>query len=110
MQPWFDYDQTAGLKPDPQNSRYTVWDCDGFPFVVRWSAATGDRLTRWTTQVRNFATLAEAVAAYKRPFRGIDVDLVKYNGGTPGRHLDTLARRKAGKPTKWHDSVPTEMR
>jgi hypothetical protein len=50
------------------------------------------------------------VTAYKRPFCGLSVDLVKYNGKAPGQHLDMLAQRKAKKPTTWANEVPAEMR
>jgi hypothetical protein len=104
-QPWTDYDARAG-----QTGWDNHWDAPNWPFVVRWSVSFPDRLTRWISHTRSFQTLAEALAAYKRPFAGIDVDLVKYNGGKPGQHLTTLARRKAGKPTKWHDKIPNELR
>lgn len=110
LQPWTDYDAAVGRKPDPQNSRHTVWNCDEFPFVVRWSVPVSDRMTRWVTHGRYFKTIEEAVAAYKRGFSGLSVDLVKYNGGQPGKHLDTLAYRKACRKTRWHESVPADLR
>lgn len=98
-QPWLEYDKIVG-----------EWDAENFPFVVRWDVPYPDRLTRWVSHNRAFRTLAEAVAAYKRPFRGLSVDLVKFNGGKPGEHLTRLAWRKCNKPTRWHDTVPLEMR
>jgi len=97
--PWTDY---------PEYGR--SWDVAARPFVVRWYVSYPDRLTRWVSRIREFATMEEAVAAYKRPFRGLSVDLMKYNGGPPGRHMDMLARRKAGKKTKWSDQVPAVLR
>lgn len=78
--------------------------------MVRWSVANSDRLTHWISFNRSFKTMEEAVEAYKLPFKGLSVDLVMFNGGKPGQHLDTLASRKCGKATKWNDKVPTEHR
>lgn len=108
--PWIDYSQNDGYMPDPQNPRYKIWDTAQFPFVVRWSVPTQDRLTRWISHNRNFRTMAEAITAYRRPFAGLSVDCVMFNGKEPGKHLDTLAYRKAGKSTAWHDQVPAELR
>lgn len=110
LQPWNDYPASVGYKPDPSNSRHLIWDTANFPFVVRWDTAASDRLTHWRTHTREFSTLEDAVAAYKRPFRGLSVDLVKYNGGPPGRHLSMLARRKPRGPTQWADDVPADLR
>jgi hypothetical protein len=107
--PWTDYAPAPG-KPDENWRTLNVWDAERFPYLVRWNVATGDRLTKWRTLLREFATLEEAVAAYKRPFRGLSVDLVAYNGGPPGKHLDPLARRKCTKRTTWSDKVPPELR
>lgn len=101
--PWTDY-------PIIPRDRYKGWDAETYPFVVRWSVSYPDRLTRWITHNREFTNMAEAVAAYKRPFAGLSVDLVMYNGKPAGQHLDTLARRKATKPTKWSEQVPVELR
>jgi hypothetical protein len=108
--PWLDTDTKHGQKEDPNYKGRYIWDWEGFPFVVRWSLPVNDRLTRWRTECRQFATLEEAVTQYKRGFTGLSVDLVKHNGGKPGQHLTTLAYRKATKATKWHDSVPLELR
>jgi hypothetical protein len=104
-QPWSDYPEHK--RANPYDS---AWDVNAYPFVVRWYVSYPDRLTRWVTRIREFATLEEAVAAYKRPFRGLSIDLMKYNGKPSGQHLDMLARRKATKPTKWSDQVPVELR
>jgi hypothetical protein len=98
-QPWTEY--RAMTNP---------WDTDAYPYCVRWYVSYPDRLTRWVTRICEFATLEEAVAAYKRPFQGLSIDLIAYNGKPPGQHLDLLARRKATKATKWSDKVPLELR
>lgn len=103
-QPWTDYPLRYSGRTLNQ------WDTTAFPFAVRWYVSYPDRLTRYITNNREFSTLEEAVAAYKRPFRGLSVDLVMYNGKPPGQHLDMLARRKATKPTMWSDQVPVELR
>lgn len=104
-QPWNDY---------PEHKRKDIyspaWDAAAYPFVVRWSIPYPDRLTRWVSRIREFSTLEEAIAAYLRPFKGLSVDLVQYNGKPPGQHLDVLARRKCTKPTKWSNAVPVALR
>lgn len=109
QQPWITYTET-GYMPDPENSRGKIWDTANFPFVVRWSVPISDRLTRYISHNRAFRTMNEAIAAYKMPFKGLSVDCIMFNGGKPGQHLDTLARRNAGKATKWNNTVPMEMR
>ena len=98
-QPWNDYPKAGH-----------PWDTAKFPYIVRWSVSYPDRLTTWITHIREFASLEEAVAAYKRPFKGLSVDLMMFNGGRPGQHMDQLARRKAAKPTEWSEKVPQELR
>lgn len=108
-QPWQVHAET-GYMPDPANPRHHIWDTATFPFVVRWSVPNNDRLTRWTSHNRAFRTMPEAIDAYLMPFKGLSVDCVMFNGGRPGEHLDTLARRKAAKSNVWHDKVPAELR
>ena len=100
-QPWDDY---------PARDRHAQWDVQAHPFIVRWYVAYPDRLTRYVSRIREFATMHEAVAAYKRPFKGLSVDLMMFNGKPPGQHLDCLARRQCTKKTKWNEQVPRELR
>ena len=108
-QPWMDYSAKDGRKLD-QYGTVLVWDSENFPFAVRWSVSVADPRVRWRDHIRNFATLEQAIAAYKRPFRGLSVDVVKWNGGPPGHHLDRICWRKARKPTVWTAAVPLELR
>ena len=109
--PWADYPDHEVLRLQVTGPHERVlWDTAAHPYVVRWTVPYADRLTTCVTRIREFATLEEAIAAFKRPFRGLSVDLCGYNGGPPGRHMDRLAWRKCTKPNHWHESVPREAR
>lgn len=103
-QPWTTFPQRDGFRED--NS----WNAAEWPYVVTWSVSYPDRLTHWISFTRKFQTIEEAIAAYKMPFKGLDVSASMYNGGKPGSHMTRLAFRKCGKPTKWEAGVPQELR
>ena len=110
--PWEDYPDHEVLRLQVTGPHARVlWDVEAHPFIVRWSIpSNAHRLTACVTRIREFATLEEAIAAFRRPFTGFSVDLCGYNGGPPGRHMDRLAWRKCTKANKWHVSVPRELR
>ena len=105
--PWADYSAIVGNLPAS-----AAWDAVNWPYVVRWDVNAPHAVSAPYVRSHNrrFQTLAEAVTAYKRPFRGVSVDMVVYNGGAPRQHLTTLPRRQCGKPTKWSDAVSAELR
>lgn len=107
VQPWTETPAHVGFIGQPG---FQKWDTANFPYVVTWAVSYPDRLTHWISHTREFRTLAEAVAAYRKPFKGLDVRLSVYNGGKPGEHMTRLAYRKCGKPTKWAAEVPKELR
>lgn len=110
--PWTEIAARRGYTTQDQ---WGSWDAANWPFIVRWSVSYngGDFATRNVhsmTHIREFKTMADAVAAYKKPFKGLSAEVLMYNGGKPGSHLTRLAFRKCGKPTKWEKEVPAELR
>lgn len=81
--PWTDY------------PTFHKWDAVARPFVVRWMQAAPYPV-RYRHQIREFATLVEAQAAYDRYFFAIEVEICQYDakGRGTGRHLPRIASRK----------------
>lgn len=91
MQPWTSYPE---MRPDHARG-FSGWNVATHPFLVTWTIALPDRLTRSTSHVRAFASEAEARVAYSAPAKCWQVRLQRFDAsapvGTPG---STIAKRK----------------
>ena len=68
--PWEDYPDHERLRLQVTGPHERIlWDVKAHPFIVRWSIpSNAHRLTSCVTRIREFATLEEAIAAFRRPF------------------------------------------